>query len=662
MANLTRRLKRPIVVVVVVLAGGMPFSLPMTSATTNTNTSANTSANTSSFQTPRHRHLQGISIGSGTSLTTCSANLLVSDTNPRDESLSQSEFVDFVQRTLLESVHDPTCSDGTGGCSLYLDRREDDDEDEGVLMNGLYQIPISSFHLLPPDLVGVFNRIACGNANYGCLNGIDISGVVREENGEGGLTDQEQAVLFRLCSDVEDAVGELAEAMPTTWATTTSSAGTTSSTGTTSSALPVCPLDGYVAGTAYAAGDRVVVVVEAEEESELESESRSYYSYRCRDFPYTAWCSQEAYAPGKGGNWNMAWVPLGECDGGGDVDVTTATATATATAMATSMATSSASTTTTTSTDVTWTGSTFGAMERTTTATTTTNVATTSSSSSSSSTTTTTTTNPDDPPYTGNVPVRFHYRIANTVGFAAASVPESIEAALLKETTDLVEEVIVDTFGGADDGGGDDGGDGDVFAAMEVDVDEYEYDNDNGHGGTKRAHLRGIPHDDGGIRRRLQGPSSPNENNHDRHRHRRQLQVVYEPGSVAIVDFEDVDCPVADDTNEEVVLLCQRVHCAVDLILFDEPKHATELQFQKNLSRAIADGAIQLPPEMGVTATSLDSAVVVVPDAVDDNNNNNNNNNDNNNNDNNNDNNNNNNRWQLPVIVTCAVAAVLVAL
>jgi len=153
----------------------------------------------------RRRRQQGISIGSGTSLTTCTQNLLQADSNPRDESISQIEFVSFVASTLLDASDDPSCGDpaGSGGCVLYLD------SDGTTLWNGSYQTPVTSFGLLPPDLVGLFNRFACGNANYGCLNGIDVSGAAREENGEGTLTDQEQAVLFRFCAGVEEAAEEL---------------------------------------------------------------------------------------------------------------------------------------------------------------------------------------------------------------------------------------------------------------------------------------------------------------------------------------------------------------------------------------------------------------------------------------------------------------------
>jgi len=188
----------------------------------------------------RRRRQQGISIGSGTSLTTCTQNLLQADSNPRDESISQIEFVSFVASTLLDASDDPSCGDpaGSGGCVLYLD------SDGTTLWNGSYQTPVTSFGLLPPDLVGLFNRFACGNANYGCLNGIDVSGAAREENGEGTLTDQEQAVLFRFCAGVEEAAEELGRGEGGgggTGSTTATTAPTTIAPTTETSSLPACP-------------------------------------------------------------------------------------------------------------------------------------------------------------------------------------------------------------------------------------------------------------------------------------------------------------------------------------------------------------------------------------------------------------------------------------
>jgi len=188
----------------------------------------------------RRRRQQGISIGSGTSLTTCTQNLLQADSNPRDESISQIEFVSFVASTLLDASDDPSCGDpaGSGGCVLYLD------SDGTTLWNGSYQTPVTSFGLLPPDLVGLFNRFACGNANYGCLNGIDVSGAAREENGEGTLTDQEQAVLFRFCAGVEEAAEDLGRGEGGgggTGSTTATTAPTTIAPTTETSSLPACP-------------------------------------------------------------------------------------------------------------------------------------------------------------------------------------------------------------------------------------------------------------------------------------------------------------------------------------------------------------------------------------------------------------------------------------
>jgi len=598
----------------------------------------------------RRRRQQGISIGSGTSLTTCTQNLLQADSNPRDESISQIEFVSFVASTLLDASDDPSCGDpaGSGGCVLYLD------SDGTTLWNGSYQTPVTSFGLLPPDLVGLFNRFACGNANYGCLNGIDVSGAAREENGEGTLTDQEQAVLFRFCAGVEEAAEELGRGEGGGGGTgSTAMVGAT----TTTSSLPACPTKGHVPDAAYQAGDLVVGPLD---EDDSETPPPRFY-YRCRDFPYTAWCSQEVYAPGAGTNWDLAWTLMGECrveeeeEGQEGNEVTTPATTAAAIMTTTTSITSH----TTTNTD-----STFGTLEKSTTAATAESASTTDATEMVTAATTTTTTvasipNPDDPPYTGNLPVRFQYVLANTIGFAARTIPEGVESMLLTETTNLVERVITDAFGGFQNGVGDGGAaaeESDVFATMEAtdldidDDDERDNDERDNDGGTARARIiGGVPHD-GGVRRQLRGtsPSAPTDRRH------RKLQVLYEPGSVAIVELRDIDCPGPSADSSSV--LCQKVYCAVDLLLFDEPPQATELRFQQSLSRAIADGGIALPPETGVTVTSSESALVLLPEATapdpgnDDDR------------DDDDDENDDAASWRLPVIITGAVAAALLAL
>lgn len=151
-----------------------------------------------------------------------------------------------------------------------------------------------------------------------------------------------------------------------------------------------------------------------------------------------------------------------------------------------------------------------------------------------------------DPPYTGNWPVRFQYVIANTLGFTARTIPNGIETLLLTETTDLVERVITDTFGGFPGNASDEG---DVVATMQVtdlDIDDDNdddnddpNDNHNDDGlGTARAHIVGGVSHDGGVRRQLlRGFLAPSATADRRHR---KVQVLYEPGSVVIVELQDI--------------------------------------------------------------------------------------------------------------------------
>lgn len=90
---------------------------------------------------------------------------------------------------------------------------------------------------------------------------------------------------------------------------------------------------------------------------------------------------------------------------------------------------------------------------------------------------------------------------------------------------------------------------------------------------------------------------------------------------------------------------CQKVYCTVDLILFDELKQSTELEFQKSLYRAIDDGALTFPEESGVDFVGPPrSSVVVIPEITeplpDDGGESSN--------------------WQVPVSIACSVLGVLV--
>ena len=102
------------------------------------------------------------------------------------------------------------------------------------------------------------------------------------------------------------------------------------------------------------------------------------------------------------------------------------------------------------------------------------------------------------------------------------------------------------------------------------------------------------------------------------------------------------------DPSIDPSILCQKVFCSVDLFLVDEPPKSTELTFQNNLSREIADGGIVLPPETGVFVVAERSSVVVIPEVtqpvdgpedVDEGG----------------------GKWQMPVIIVCVVLVAVVA-
>ena len=91
-------------------------------------------------------------------------------------------------------------------------------------------------------------------------------------------------------------------------ASTTAASVATISGGDTGGGGNCSGLPAYIAGTTYAAGDRVVNRVDASGDTE---------AFACT---IAGWCSSSAawaYEPGNGAHWEDAWDELGRCDGGG---------------------------------------------------------------------------------------------------------------------------------------------------------------------------------------------------------------------------------------------------------------------------------------------------------------------------------------------------------
>lgn len=371
--------------------------------------------------------------------------------------------------------------------------------------------------MLPQELVGVYNFFACGNVNYGCpsVTGIDIGGVHETVTGDPEdyeMNEQQTAFVYKLCKDMEETVEEIliergtsapsispgvvpTSTMPPTPAAVVSTSSPTVLNGT---ANEECPEE-FKANYAYEAGETVINPLNDVSSTNNNNGYAVLAYYQCKEFPYTAWCAQEAYEPGVGMAWEEAWTLMGDCVlDTSSTTTTTTTTTTTKTTVATTIATTEMTSQTT---EVPPESSTTGATE--TTATTAAAVTTHSPTPSvPKPTKLPTTIDPNDPPFTGTLPIEFQYEIGNTNGIDAHSIStgmnpiNDMERYLLEGTTMVVEEVILNAFGDPHFGAGGGGG-----------------------------RVRG---DVAGIRRR------------ERIRGRRSLQVVYAPGTVGINDIEDI--------------------------------------------------------------------------------------------------------------------------
>ena len=251
-------------------------------------------------------------IGGGVNLEKCYTNLLSADSN-NNGFISQSEFLTYLQ------------------------------SNTGLLNTNQYGTPLTQFSQLPQSFVGVYNFFACGDQFVGCptLAGIDIQGLLNSQQQNGGemLSEQQTTYLYRLCKDTEEAVEEYESSVSTTPSPTTKSPTgepTTSPNTNAPTSSPVasstpppttlpptptvitsCPPQ-YTAGQSYAADDLV---------SNEVYESTQIPYFKCKPFPFAAWCSQAAYEPGVTIAWEEAWELMGVCvvEGDDDDDETTTT-------------------------------------------------------------------------------------------------------------------------------------------------------------------------------------------------------------------------------------------------------------------------------------------------------------------------------------------------
>eukprot|EP00804_Cyclotella_cryptica_P026669 CCRYP_007922-RB/>CCRYP_007922-RB protein AED:0.01 eAED:0.01 QI:367/1/1/1/1/1/3/1064/971 len=475
----------------------------------------------------------------------CYLNLLTAANY--DQFLTQSEFIAFVQ---LSSNHQVGHVNEWG-------------------MN------ITTFSMLDPRLVGVYNLHACGDALVGCpgIEGIDIGvggdKLQMESGGSGGLLNQICNETYSVIEEIlggDSAGGGEVVVVPTGEPTvgptavvngtngvggddfnmtlrpsaspsvspSVSSSMTNSTPGITNACPPI-----YVPNTPYEASSQVI-------NPNDNSTGSNTKVYACKEAPYTPWCSQVGYEPGVALAWDQAWTVVGECDanvsvdgaggGGGNDDGIVTTVPSTVTAVST--------TTTVASTIVNNT-----VMPGAVTPSPTPMVVGTSKVP--------TVENSDDPLYTGTLTIPFQYEIGNDAYLSAQAIETGTNPVndmlnvLLESTSTLVEEVVVDTFGQT---------------------------------------RRGLRSNGGQVR---------------------ILQVVYSPDTVTIEKLENIYCP----TSLPPEALCQTVSCQVDLILTDEPKMSTELRFRNNLYKAIDNGAMSFPEDSNIVYTqSPRSSVSVLPE------------------------------------------------
>jgi len=487
----------------------------------------------------------------------------------------------------------------------------------------------------------VYNFFACGDQFVGCptLAGIDIQGLLNsQQNGGGGemLSEQQTTYLYRLCKDTEEAVEEYESSVSTTPSPTTKSPTgepTTSPKTNAPTSSPVvstpspttlpptptgttsCPPQ-YTAGQSYAADDLV---------SNEVYESTQIPYFKCKPFPFAAWCSQAAYEPGVTIAWEEAWELMGVCDnsgsGGGGTTTSTTTTTSATVATTTAATTSGGTTTTTVATNP--------SLSTPPPSPTPTPTPPTPTTTTTIPTKPPTITNPEETPTTGPLPIQFQYEIGNNQNLQSQSIlternPINNVMEYLESGTDSFVKVIMDaTFGS---GGGGSSSSSSAVGAVTKDqkADSLKVNNEN-------------------VRRR-------------RTTTRRNLAVTYNPTSVTIENIQDIACSYQNMTTES---RCQKVTAGVTLQLTNEPPLTTNLRFQTGISNGIDMGLLTFPPESGIVYVGQTKSVQVIPEfgLLPDNNGS-----GGNKNGSGGDSNTSNDKWVVPVSVTVAasVAAILI--
>eukprot|EP00986_Skeletonema_menzelii_P001087 scaffold291_cov143-Skeletonema_menzelii.AAC.3 len=521
-------------------------------------------------------------IGGGVNLEECYSNLLTSDIN-NDGYISQSEFL------------------------LYLQTSSSND---GLFDTNQYGSPLTTFSMLPQEFVGMYNFFACGDPYVGCPSviGIDIRGLLvllqSNNNNKEELSEQETTFLYRLCKDTEDMVEEYEATMvgtttnrpteePTTVISTTSVptpspidivSSTTSSptsSSSSSSSSTSCPPQ-YNAGQSYTADELVSNNQIYQQQSSSSSSSIPYF--KCKPFPFAAWCSQAAYEPGVTIAWEEAWELMGVCvvEGDDDDDETT---------------------TTTSSTSATTTG----------TSVVTTSTAPTNPSLSTSSPPTpqqiipskqpTTFTNPEESPTTGPLPVQFQYEIGNDQNIQSQSIwmgrnPNNTMMGYLESGTDGFVQLIMDATFGFDSGGSSSSSSLSLSSAGAVSKDSLKTTNENV---RKRRTTRTT----------TTRTTTTRTTTTETFTKRRNLAVTYNTTSVSIQTIQDIACSYPNMTPES---RCQKVTAGVTLQLINEPPLTTNLRFQSGISRGIDMGLLSFPPESGIVYVGETKAVQVIPE------------------------------------------------
>ena len=447
--------------------------------------------------------------------------------------------------------------------------------------------------------------------------GIDIRGLLTLENnnesggGGGGttteLSEQETTFLYRLCKDADEVVEEYEYSVavvtpsptskptvePTVVVTTSSPTAsptkrvvtlsptssptadvvvattpppTVSSGGGTGTGTAACPPP-YTSGQTYEANDLVSNAV-------YDSNNGMIPYFKCRAFPFAAWCSQPAYEPGVTNAWEQAWELMGVCDNGSGGG--TGTGTGTTTTLATDPVTTVQATTVQTTITV----ATVATVATTPTpapkpATTPAPSPVTPSIPTKKPTKQPTITNPEETPASGSLPVQFQYEIGNNSNLQSQSIvsesnPKNDMVDYLESGTDSFVKVIMDAMFG----GGAASSSSAVSAAQ------------------KESSLR--MNDDENVRRR-----------------RRHLQVSYNTTSVSIENIQDISCSFQNMTTES---RCQKVTAGVTLELVNEPPLTTRLRFQIGISQGIEGGMLSFPPESGIVYVGETKSVQVFPE------------------------------------------------